>query len=281
MNFNNLFKDEKVIIQEIHDSFDNAQDELLRQATRIINLHTPKDNNKAERLKKLGFTQSEIVVKRAKNEKLLVESKKDADLVNYYKTNYPFLKFLKEEQLDQICNKYNLIYAPVEKYTKDVPEKNVTEIENAQPLKEKDKGENKYFAMVTKAYQSAPKILKKILHKGFYIDSKENKMFINDRDMLYFAKEYGGYKGRYSGYTVALDGIGQVIEESKQGLFIAAPKSHFNLKGLKNKGLGFFNFSITEVKDPIVFRYVNGGIQVLSKWGLEAEDELLQNEILN
>ncbi len=26
----NLFKDEKVIIQEIHDSFDNAQDELLK-----------------------------------------------------------------------------------------------------------------------------------------------------------------------------------------------------------------------------------------------------------
>ena len=64
-------------------------------------------------------------------------------------------------------------------------------------------------------------------------------------------------------------------------MFITAPKSHFDLKDLKSKGLGFFDITITEVKDPIVFRYVKGGIQVLSKWGLEASDATLQNEILN
>ena len=92
----NLFKDEKVIIQEIHNSFDNAQDELLKQATSIIEQYKPNLSNKAERLEKLGFVNSETVVKNIDRKKVLISSKKDADLVNYYKTSYPFLKFLKE-----------------------------------------------------------------------------------------------------------------------------------------------------------------------------------------
>lgn len=58
----------------------------------------------------------------------------------------------------------------------------------------------------------------------------------------------------------------------RDGLFIAAPETHFDTKGLKKKGLGFFQIFETEIKDPIVFRYVRGGIQVLTKWGLEAND---------
>lgn len=69
----------------------------------------------------------------------------------------------------------------------------------------------------------------------------------------------------------------------KSGLFIAAPPSHFNLTGLTEdtKNRGFFKVSITEPKDPIVFRYVVGGLQILSKWGKEAEDEAFINPINN
>jgi hypothetical protein len=45
-----------------------------------------------------------------------------------YKREYPFLKFIKDEQLARICKKYKLIYAPVSKYTGDVPQKNLNEI---------------------------------------------------------------------------------------------------------------------------------------------------------
>ena len=38
---NTLFKSEKQVIQEIHDSFDNAQEELLAQATEVIERHKP------------------------------------------------------------------------------------------------------------------------------------------------------------------------------------------------------------------------------------------------
>lgn len=264
----NLFKDEKVIIQEIHDSFDNAQDELLKQATSIIKQHKPKLSDKAERLEKLGFVNSETVVKNLTNKEVLISSKKDADLVNYYKTSYPFLKFLKEEQLDAICKKYNLIYAPVGRYKEDVPEKNVTEIENAQPLKDID---------------TLPKMIKALSVK--FSDQKTSfDRFLNDYPNGLISveqlKKWHPEIGTAFHCTYGFH-IKNYQEIDKSGLFIAAPKSHFNLEGLKNKAFGFFNITITEVKDPIVFRYVKGGIQVLSKWGLEANDEMLQQEILN
>ena len=114
---------EQEIIQEIHDSFDNAQEDLLNQAMAIINSHDITKSTKAERLQALGFTSSKVVIDNIETQKVLLASKKDAELVNYYKQTYPFLKFLKEDQLDTICEKYGLIYAPVNKYTKDVPEK--------------------------------------------------------------------------------------------------------------------------------------------------------------
>jgi hypothetical protein len=68
----------------------------------------------------------------------------------------------------------------------------------------------------------------------------------------------------------------------REGLFIAAPKDHFDLKGLKHITGTHGFFSTTRIhKDPIVFRYVKGGIQIISKWGLEASDPMLVNEINN
>lgn len=79
--------------------------------------------------------------------------------------------------------------------------------------------------------------------------------------------------------SIWIDGAIQKIERG--GLFIAAPQSHFDTKGLTKKGLGFFSVFETEIKDPIVFRYVRGGIQVLTKWGLEANDPALVVPKLN
>ena len=70
------------------------------------------------------------------------------------------------------------------------------------------------------------------------------------------------------------------IRVDRTGLFIAAPKSHFNLDGLKKTSKFSFNL-VTIQKDPIVFRYCRGGIQVITKWGLEAGDESLVNPVIN
>jgi hypothetical protein len=273
-------KTEQEIIQEIHDSFDTAQDKLLAQAKEIIGQFESDDNiQKADRLKDLGFISSKAVIEGEKNKSKLIASKKDAELVEYYKRTYPFQKFLKEEQLNAICEKYGLIYAPVARFVEDVPLKNLNDIEMARPLRYEDQVKNKYFVQVHETWHDLPKDLKKILNDGFYVDEGFRP---NDGNVLHYAKTHGGYKGNYSGWTIATgSGAASVTEEGYNGLFIAAPENHFDLEGAKSKGLGFFNTKKTNIKDPIVFRYVKGGIQVITKWGLEAEDPELQVDIMN
>lgn len=88
-------------------------------------------------------------------------------------------------------------------------------------------------------------------------------------------------------------------EVKRDCLFIAAPKSHFDLKSLETvNGLAYYYKTnvnvkiIQETKDPIAFnilggneKYPNGFVRILSKWGTEDDqsyiDPIVQNENLN
>lgn len=259
---------ERAIVEAIHREFDEAGEKLLQEALAIINKGT--DNvHKAMRLKKLGFTNAEIVTKIEAQQKLIEILEKEAELVQYYQQTYPFLKFLKEEQLDAICKKYNLIYAPVANYIGDVPEKNLREIEQAQPLKKEDTLEDRYFFKLERAtFVSGDKEMYELCKEGIIVEKRER---------------FFEYKGKRLDrlFKLGLDFIYECERMDNIGLFIAAPQSQFNLNGLKNENLGFFKTEKIVPKDPIVFRYVRGGIQVLSKWGLESYDEALINPINN
>jgi len=292
-----IFKTEKQVIEEIHSSFDNAQEELLAQALKIMNATVVDD--KAERLEKIGFTSSKTVLKNKDKREALVKSKEDADLVNYYKQNYPFLKFLKEEQLDAICDKYNLIYAPISRYNEDVPEKNISDIENAQDLNDNDfvgieriyvfsNSRGCYrdtfnvlvreFGGTSFTHEEIVELINKYMGDS-HLSSYYKK---NPTDLFWALSQYGIHpesKNNIAPSRIIADC--SVKEVNKTGLFIAAPQSHFNLEGLKKHKKGFLKITTRKVKDPIVFRYVRGGIQVITKWGLEADDESLRNETLN
>lgn len=285
-----LFRNPKDVVAEIHREFDTAEDRLLDAADKLLQeLSIPTQNNieqKANKLLQLGFENAAPVVKLKKilkteeeQNKKLVTTREQAELIRYYKRTYPFQKFLTEAELDRICQKYNLIYAPVKNYIKDVPEKNINEIYNSQKLKIEDSFLVKKLLKITKFWDGLPKKIENKLTGVLDLTEMSN----SDYEYL---KSGGGdsilsdyFNLNYNKYIFTR---AQAIEENKEGLFIAAPKSHFNLVGLKKTGkFSFLNVITTEVKDPIVFRYVRGGIQLLSKWGLEAEDEALVNEINN
>lgn len=272
-----LFKARKTsneIVIEIHNEIDTAQDRLLQQAKAII--ETTQVNNKAERLKNAGFINVDAVVQEEEKRNVLVKSTQQAELIEYYKVNYPFQKFLTESELDRICKKYNLIYAPVANYKKDVPEKNLREIESATPLKDRDAPKDKTWCEIS--YGGGVNLSNNDAKEAGLPFRIEGKHFQNWIQIdAYLKEEYPSIRGR--GYISA--GCKNYTIK-RQGLFIAAPETHFILTGLKKSGVfGFMQVTVTEVKDPIVFRYCKGGIQVLSKWGLEGEDETLTNEIMN
>lgn len=270
-----LFKNSNVIVKEIHNEFDTAQERLLNEARAIINNSSKTLSDKAERLEKVGFVNSESVVKHRKNKQIQVQNKEQAELIEYYKQVYPFQKFLTESELDRICKKYNLIFATVANYKKEVPEKNLTEMENCKALSISDFPKDRVWTEVN--YTG-------ILNLGYLMAKKMCLPFVIENVSFENWIQTDNYlKGKYPQVNNRkyIANSAKCFTESKQGLFIAAPKSHFNLKGTSKNGFGFLNVTIREVKDPIVFRYCKGGIQVISKWGLEGEDETLVNEKFN
>jgi len=306
-----MFKSQEKLILEIHNEFDTAQERLLSQAHDLLSkIEIEKESrieDVAERLKNIGFTAtptvkiaSEIKNDREQKKKVVVETAEMARLIQHYKYTYPFLKFLTEEELDRICDKYNLIHAPVGNYIKDVPEKNIRDIETAQKLREGDKLETLLYFVAERA-KNQSHLDETIRLLGFkngeftqtnfeaaIRNSKHHtevhsipelyiKRGYTDSTWLYLISEYDLGRRRVRDWNYY-----KVHITNKDGLFIAAPPSHFNLNGLSKKSKhGFFKVFETEVKDPIVFRYVKGGIQVITKWGLEANDPSLVVETLN
>lgn len=285
------------IIEKIHHEVDTAATVLLQNANDIItnnNITTETTlAEKADRLKKLGFVSATPVTRLAEIEevnkkKLLTveQQKRLADRIIYYQQTYPFFKFLTEEKLDEICNKYDLIYATANCYIKDIPEKNLRELENAQEIKVDD------LADITIKLIPLNNRVQLLLNAMDHPTGEFTQQEIIDWCIKARGKNVPDWTDRAKSNTwlfvVNRDLFGdrydyryrtEIIDRS--GYFIAAPKSHFNLKGLTEKGKGWFQVFKSEPKDPIVFKYVKGGVLVITKWGDEAEDPDLQIPLMN
>ncbi|MDR1121909.1 MAG: hypothetical protein LBM08_13450 [Dysgonamonadaceae bacterium] len=307
---------ETVTAKQIHESFDAAADNLVNaanvffvnyddalkvirdkedEATDSIYTRIKEDvpaipfAEKAKRLKSLGFTGAREAAeftrleKREKNRvsklwKLyhktervytrqidaLKSQKEDFDLVLYYRKQYPFLKFITDEQLNGICKKYRLVYSGVNNYTGEVPDKNLKEIEDTE-IKDRDLRPTIYHYKMND-----------IDHGSVSFDC-DIEMYKSD------VKEYAKKLGHS---WVQWDSISVLIKRDYESLYIAAPKSHFkNLKLREKMGFGFFTAVKIQVqpapKDPIVFKFVKGGVLIISKWGEEANDPALTVPELN
>jgi hypothetical protein len=180
-----------------------------------------------------------------------------------------------------------------------VPDRNLKEILDAQKLEKEDKS-GTFFKItfrrgdVTGDAGKArfDKIIKLLDGKttfteadiNYYCDKLCSDMVLNDVD--YIKRNPHDFLWTLCHNNKKLDikpfiCDGHITYFNREGLFIAAPKEHFDLTGLNQEGKGFYKTTTITVKDPVVFRYVKGGVQVLAKWGLEADDPALQHEILN
>lgn len=261
------------LIDQIHSEFDTAQDRLLNEANEILSKNCASVVDISERLRAIGFTNTPVAKTGNELKSKIVKSTQEAELITHYKQTYPFLKFLTEDELNRICTKYKLVYAPIGRYIKDVPEKNLRDIETAQSLKQDDSIPNLVIFKYKGEVDGLTDSEKAILKDGIVINENAFEAFSNSKTIGQFFNKT--VKCRYDTLDWSIEKV------DKSGLFIAAPDSHFETTGLVKKGLGFFSILKVEVKDPIVFRYVNGGVQVITKWGLEANDPALVVPVLN
>lgn len=282
-------------VEVIHAEFDSAQDRILDECDKILaELQIPTETQiekKASIMEELGFINSEIIqqAKVLKERTQKIEQKINltiiqAESIRYFKQKYPFEKFITVDELNRICEKYNLIHAPVSNYIKDIPEKNVNEMLNCTKLDVEDKyvpvfQVELHFYGNLWGYESKyceKKEIKK-LPKTIVV----SKRFDYEHQLRDYLQEKYNIIGILPTQSVTYTKI------DKSGLFIAAPKSHFNLEGLNKKSkYGFFKTEIFEVKDPVVFEYCKNDIcRIITKWGTEDDqsylDPSLTNEIFN
>lgn len=128
------------IEQKVHEDVYSAQDLILKEADRIINEPFKHGGKKIEQLlelHELGFN----MVKEVKDTKETIDAKKKhqkvSDFIKYYSAEYPLYRFIDEESVNNICNKYNLYLTYSNRYIAEIPDKNIEEIINFR-VKRKD-----------------------------------------------------------------------------------------------------------------------------------------------
>ena len=243
-----------ITVEEIHETFFTEVDRLLDNAKVFNSLSTDKQDliDKCERLTKLGFHKSQevqeasIEIKRLDNLKEENEKKKDLiDAINYFSQKYPLYKFITEDSVKKICEKYGLIYGEIYNYIGTIPDKNLKEIEDFK-ISENDE-----------AYR-----LSEIVY-----GTEFNHQFISNKNIT----EYEKKSRQHFHYRVR-----------KENLYIAAPITDFDIKNMKVENHQLIKIP---VQDPIVLKPVifneKRYFLIMSAWGKESSDENVVNQILN
>jgi hypothetical protein len=244
----------QTIIEKIHNEFDTAGEKLLAEANEVLNGNY--DIEKGERLQRIGFTNSRAAIDADTVKKMKVEKKKQAETVEYFRTFYPNNKFITEELVKIICEKYNLVFGGINYYKGDVPEKNLTEIENFK-LREEDKDDcYDYYD-----YSQGLGNMSGISALQSLGQSDIDRMY--ERAMMQAQRPI--YKGTPNG------------KKEQKGFKICAPENDFDMRYMVRSG----HKIELHIPDPVVLQPVKGGYLVVSKWGIEAEDASLVNEKLN
>lgn len=251
-------KSSQEIIAEIHYEFDTASDRLLLEANRIIHGVDTSGFEKAERLKSVGFRMAKIVTEVKEKKNQAESNKKLAELILYYQVWYPNNKFITEEAVKSVCEKYGLVFGPADRYNGDVPEKNLRDIE-AFSLRDEDKEKhdcgwyNPHGKHPTRLYS----IEDTTGASWGYVERAEGRDRFFDFIFHYKPQDV------------------KFVQTAKP-LQICAPASDFNMSNMEIRG-----HKLVKVEDPIVLQPVNGGYLVVTKWGLEASDEMVINEKQN
>jgi hypothetical protein len=253
------------VIERVHDEFNTAGEKLYQEALLIINSTKILNEEKTKRLIALGFkstkevTEAEDVMKKKKLNEEMVE------IINYYRIKYPLNKFITKEQVEQICEKYGLIYSEVYNYIGFVPEENLNRIE-AFKLDDEDvpltRSFGGLFGLSLNEKMSRSETREYYEQKKREVDRREEAL----RDGDYAAMVQPQLQSYYR------------FSESRT-LLIAAPAKGFKITNrheVKN-----FKLFLKPVPDPVVLASVIGGYLIVTAWGDEASDPLVQNEINN
>lgn len=286
----------EAVITAIHNEVDTAQDRILAEAKKIIATAVTKEQLTADKeiklLEELGFTNSKkvrelkeknalIKQQNASVESALNTAKVNANLIINYSVKYPQYKFITFDVINYIMAKYNLSIGPISAYMSEIPVKNLLELKRGKKVENADINTLVLFVKLLKEDEwykgryPINKNLKEILKKGVIGNATCNDPRILTKARL--INEYficPNFNKFQPSNMVGLSQASYNVVTFKED-FIIAPVNHFDEKEMSKHS------SIAKKEDPIVGTFVEGGALVKTKWGLEANDPELLNEIEN
>ena len=119
------------LIEDIHNEVYSAHELLLKEAKAILEI--PIDESKVQDYQKLinlGFNSEKNISEYKEEVKKIEDSKKIKSTIEYYSFKYPFNKFINEDSVIRICQKYGLLLTDVNRFIGSIPETNQKEIIN-------------------------------------------------------------------------------------------------------------------------------------------------------
>lgn len=231
----------------------------------------PKVEELARKLEAVGLT----------NSKTFAETHRSA-CFSFFRRNFPGCIFLPEETFISLLRKYNLKCGTLDHYIGEIPSINVYEIAEVQDTLNRIAGENIY----SNTFEIGMKV--KIIE---YISVRADSDFLS-RD---YERVWSPEKNKDTHASALLgdnglietmpflhvrqkfDAFSDVKTESRplerNELLIAAPAQEMKQ---------VYTESVSHIRseDPFVFQFTPYGVVIFSKWGEEAEDEALSNELI-
>jgi len=265
------------IVEQIHNEFFTAGDTILGEAKKLLEELEVKDLEKGKRLAAAGFSKTREAVVAVETENKLATTKEIADLVMYYQVNYPNNKFITEEQVKQICEKYGLVCGDTSMYKGFVPESKLALIEMFK-LNKKD---IPFMQLFGTRHQSA----------GFNDSVYDEPIgYLSQEDVIDdWAKKGNRFymivasevSGKYIRKGIADQYVGNWgYVEAKP--FVSKFKICAPLKDMEiPQGKELKGYKIQDIPDPVVLQPVKGGYLIICAWGDEASDEIVVNQINN
>jgi hypothetical protein len=143
---------EQILAKEIHAAFDEAANATLVAPKEYLIPEKKALEEKAKRLEKLGFTGCKEITQlvnfdkeKEALQKLQEQRRKTHEYAQMYAKKYPDLKFITQDQVNRIGEKYNLVTERVDRYIGDIPEQKLFEIEYwMEEIEENDIPDNQY-----------------------------------------------------------------------------------------------------------------------------------------
>lgn len=265
----NLFKTKKTeseypaIVQEIHHEFENFGEKLLAEAKEILAKAESIDIDKGNRLLSLGFTSA----KQAKEAVAIQEAKRKAQeqskLIVDHSVKYPTYKFITDDGVKTICEKYGLVCGPISIYKGFVPENKLQAIEQFTNLIKRQteearlEREEKQKREEIEMFGAPPSFM----DYERYLQHERVRMQSQYMDMRNVFSAFGGPIGWRSN-----------PDEGK--LHICAPEKDMDTTGFRESG----HILKRDIPDPVVLHPVRGGYIIVCAWGDEASDPLVVNE---